>query len=110
MYKEENEKHKDDFIKRLKIFICGSIALATLLGLKAQYIAYYIGNHIEKISPLYCLTVLTVISIILFLITHLLIYKFIQKQKKFDPYIIINSIVGIYVSSFSLFVMIMWWG
>ncbi|NEU04842.1 hypothetical protein [Clostridium senegalense] len=116
MSKEQSKSYKVDSIKRFKIFMFGNILLATILGVFAQDIAYYISDNINivKLSAVYCLTALTLISILLFLITPILICRCIKKQGqkkgRFIIYIFIDSIIGILTSTFSMFVMIMWWG
>ncbi|KMT22504.1 hypothetical protein CLCY_10c00490 [Clostridium cylindrosporum DSM 605] len=68
-------------MKKIKFFIYGSVVLATILGVYAQDISYYMSSNFEKIYPLYCLTVLTLISITLFLVTPILMSKFIKKNR-----------------------------
>ena len=104
-----------DKIKRFKFFICANMILATIIGIYAQSITYYIvGDSLARVSLLYLLTLLTAISIILFLATPILIYVFIKKtatkKQVFIPYIIANILIGILTSMFSLFVLIMSWG
>lgn len=116
-YKIENDikdrRMSNRYMKKIKLLMCASIALATIFGVYAQSISYYISNTFVKISPLYCLTIITMISIALFLIPPILILKAIKnqkiKEKGFTPYLIISSLIGVLVSIFSLFVLIMWW-
>ena len=115
-YKVENDikdRRIFKYMKKIKLFMCASIALATILGVYAQSISYYISNTFVKISPLYCLTIITMVSIALFLIPPILILKAIKNQriqeKGVTPYLIISSLIGVLVSIFSLFVLIMWW-
>ncbi|MDF2546133.1 MAG: hypothetical protein K0R93_1031 [Anaerosolibacter sp.] len=99
---------------KLHFFMYGSMILATMLGVYAQSISYYINSNIVKISPLYSLTVLTMISILLYTVPPMFAYKFINKQQNgeasYVPHIYINSLLGVSISVWSLFVLIMWWG
>ncbi len=70
-------------IKKFKLFICVNIILATIIGVYAQDIAYYIvDDYSVSISELYLylLTILTVLSIALFITTPILIYRFTKKS------------------------------
>ncbi|MDU5022142.1 MAG: hypothetical protein E6269_16500 [Clostridiales bacterium] len=101
-----------DKIKIFKFFICGNIILATIIGIYAQGIAsYIIGDSLSGYLYLYWLTILTVISIVLFLIVPILTYRFVKKSatKKqiFTLYLIANSFIGILTSMFSIFVLVM---
>ena|GEM_PF-1224005 len=108
-----------DKIKKFKFFICVNIILATIIGVYAQDIDYYIvdtayyivGNHFNSISELYLylLTILTVLSIALFITTPILIYRFTKKtsveKQIFTIYQIANILIGLQTSMFSLFVL-----
>lgn len=101
-----------DKIKKFKFFICVNIILATILGVYAQDIDYYIvGDHFNSISELYLylLTILTVLSIALFITTPILIYRFTKKtsveKQIFTIYQIANILIGLQTSMFSLFVL-----
>lgn len=75
----------------IEFFIYINIIVATILGIYCQSLSYAINDKIEKISPLYWLTILTIISILLFLTNHRLIHKYINMQEKerYVPYIYI---------------------
>lgn len=96
-----------------RIFIFVIMILATTVGIYGQIISYYISKNIIEISPLHCLTILTAITIFLFLTSHTMIYRSIKKEKIKGNLItlslIINSLMGIPVSFFSIFVLLMWW-
>lgn len=100
-------------MKKIKLYIYAIMALATIFAVYAQDISYYIDNTFDKISPLYCLRILTLISIILFLMPPILITRLIKNEKvehkEFTSYFIINSLIGVVFSIFSLFVLFMWW-
>lgn len=104
-----------DKVKKFKVFICVNIILATLIGVYAQNITCYIvGDSLARNPVLYWLTILTVLSVVLFVATPILIYRFIKKTSVekcvFIPYLIANSLIGILTSIFSIFVLVMSWG
>lgn len=89
------------------------IFLATMLGVYGQDISYYINNIIGNFSPLFYLTIITSISVLMFLIPPTLISKFNKKQKNeveiFNLYYGINAVIGAMTSVFSLLVLLIWW-
>lgn len=104
-----------DKVKNLKFFICINIILATLMGVYAQGITCYIvGDYLDRNIVLYWLTILTVLSIVLFVATHIVINIIIGKisieKVVFKPYLIANGLIGILTSVFSIFVLVMSWG
>lgn len=107
-----------DKVKKFKFFICVNIILATIIGVYAQDItSYIVGDYLLSISGLYYLyplTILTVLSIVLFLATPILIYRFVKKssveKQTFTLYLIANNLIGILTSMFSVFVLVMSWG
>jgi membrane protein YdbS with pleckstrin-like domain len=92
----------------------GSMIMALVLGIYGQSITYYINENIIEVSLVYCLTALTITSILLFVIPPILAYKLNKKRqiekKELDIYCGLNLIIGIFISIWSLFVLIMWWG
>ena len=91
------------------------IISATLLGLFGQALAYFVDEIMaSNVPPIYYLTIITVISIILYLATPFLVsvlVKFKKTDNKFnDVYILGTVMVGLIVSLWSVFVCIMWWG
>lgn len=79
-----------DKIKKFKFFICVNIILATIVGVYVQDIAYYIvGDYSVRVSELYLylLTILTVLSIVLFFTTPILVYRFIKKHQLKNEYL-----------------------
>lgn len=104
-----------DKVKKLKFFICVNIILATLIGVYAQNVTYRIvGDYLDRNPILYCLTMLTTLSIVLFMATPIVIDKFIKKssveKRVFIPYLIANGLIGIVTSMFSIFVLVMSYG
>lgn len=99
---------------KIKIFAYTTMIIATILGAWAQDIAYYMNNNIIELNPIYYLTAITIISIFLFLLPQILIYNLNKRQDNEDKglaiYLSINILLAFTISSWSLFVMIMWWG
>ena len=96
-------------MKKAEFLILGSVILATILGIYGQDMAYFIGDMIETAEPLYALTILTVSSLLLFGATPIFTFK-IARKKVFVPYLLVNGVLGIPISLFSIFVLAMWWG
>lgn len=100
-------------MNKLKIFMCCRMILATVLGIYGQGISYYIGTNIISVSPVILLSIITFISITLFISTPILnkvSNNQVNMNRHLTPYITVNNIIGIPVSIYSLFVLIMWWG
>lgn len=102
-------------IRKFEIFTSINIILATIIGIYAQDITYYIvGDTLTTTALLYCLIIVTVISNVLFLTPPLLIYNGIKKSKLskrvFIRYLMVDTIIGSLTSVWSLFVLIMCWG
>jgi membrane protein YdbS with pleckstrin-like domain len=99
---------------KMRVFIYGSMILALVLGIYGQSISYYINDNLLKLSVLDWLTVVTITSILLFLIPPILAYKLNKKQKiekeELNLYFGSNILIGIMTSLWSLFVFIMWCG
>ncbi|MFC9601824.1 hypothetical protein ACFTQL_29470 [Peribacillus butanolivorans] len=99
---------------KANVLILGSIILATILGIFGQGISYFMNENIAKIYPVYYLTGLTMISVFLYLVTPVLTYISIKKQKiekdKFGVYPLAICAIGLPTSLWSLFVLAMWWG
>lgn len=106
-----------DKIKEFRIFIFINIILATVIGTYAQNIAsYVVGDYSINITQLYLyiLTVLTTLSIILFLIIPILIHLFMKKHQLKDEYLlyillVVDISIGIPTSIGSVFVLAMSW-
>lgn len=98
--------NKTDFI------IIGNIVIATVFGLYAQSISYFIHNLVPSVSLVYALALLTAISVSLYIMTPMLTFMFIQKLKlnknRFIPYLVIDAVFGLPITIYSLFVLVMW--
>lgn len=102
-------------VKIIKFFIWLNILFATIIGIYAQSITYHIvGDSLARDSLLFWLTILTVTSIVLFLVTPILICNVINKlrieKQIFAPHLIANYVIGFSTSIFSIFVLVMSWG
>ena len=99
---------------KIKIFICANMMLSIVLAIYGQSISYYINHNIKTISPLYCLTVLTAISILLFFTTPIFVCKYFKKHNiekdTIISYLFINFSAAVAISIFPLIILIMWWG
>lgn len=100
-------------MKKANIFIFGSLILATLLGRYGQAISYFLDEHMKETKPVYYLTVITMISIVLFLVTYLFTYIVFKKRDVTAEvqrlYLFVIGVIGLITSIWSLFVLIMWW-
>lgn len=104
-----------DKIKEFRIVIFISIILATIIGVYAQNIAYYISSDYSISNAqlyLYILTILTILSIILFFVIPILILLFVKKHQLKGEYLlyvflVVDILVGILTSAFSIFVLVM---
>ena len=87
--------------------------LAIVLGVYAQDIAYSLHNNLI-INLKLGLSITTALSIILFLMPPVLLRKFNKRKeiedKEFNIYLVINVLLGITISAFSLIVLIAWYG
>ncbi|MGM0875914.1 MAG: hypothetical protein ACQEWV_14265 [Bacillota bacterium] len=99
-------------IKNVLIF--GSLFLATVFGIFGQGISYFMNEHFVGIPPVYYLTILTIISVFLYLVIPVLTYSSMKKQiiekDKFGVYLLTIGFIGVPTSLWSLFVLAMWWG
>ena len=97
----------------MKVLIYVNIIVATILGIFGQSSAYFINEHIVKISPVDNLIALTIISVLLFISTPILINycgkKGFIKKEDVTFYMLSAGLVGIGMSSWSLFVLTFWW-
>lgn len=101
-------------MKKTNAIVLGSLILATVFGVFGQGMAYFLNENFAKISPIYYLTILTIISVFLYLISIVMTY-FQYKKKgieevKLVSYFSVISCIGLLTSCWSLFVLAMWWG
>lgn len=91
-----------------------SMVIAIVLGVYAQDITYYINENVINISLSLCIIIVTLISLLLFIVPSVLVIRSNRGKSETDKimkiYLGINALLGIPISAFSLFVMIMWQG
>ena len=99
-------------MRKRQMLMIMMITLATLIAINGQRLAYYLAGTIAPLRPVVYLTFLTFLSILLFLTTPVMVYQHNQnnKEKQFALTVIINFIISIPVTLWSLFVLVMWWG
>lgn len=89
-----------------------ALIIATVLGIYAQSITYYITRNIIGLPLGLTIGIITVISYALFIGPAVKINNDNKKSGKSDKidkiYLTLNAIIGIPISAFSFFVMIMW--
>lgn len=100
---------------KANVFVVSSLIVATVLGVYAQDITYFIvGNLINNISLFQCITVVTVSSWFLYVGTFVLTYFYTKKkifsENLFLAYAVVFICVGGWVSLRSLFIFAMWGG
>jgi len=100
--------------KKTTAIILGSLILATIFGVFGQGMAYFLNENFAKIPPIYYLTVLTIISVFLYLISFVMTYLQYKKQGieevKLVSYFSVIGCIGILTSCWSILVLAMWWG
>lgn len=89
-----------------------AVAAAIALGIFNQSIAYFIHDNIFQSAPIYYVTACTALSIALFigLTAYVVIKKQAFKQEHWTAFVVLTPVLGLMVSSWSLFVTAMWWG
>ena len=99
--------------KKLNL-LYSALVIAIVLGVYAQDITYYINKNIIKIPLGLCIIIITLISLLLFIVPSVIINRNNKRQGKTDKadkiYLTINAIIGLPICAFSIFVMIMWQG
>lgn len=98
---------------KIRVFLYGSILVAIALGVYAQDIAYFLYNYLG-IPLLVGLSLITIFSILLFLIPPIMVSEVNKhnkvRKKEINIYLGINTLIGIFISVFSLIVLVAWWG
>jgi len=98
---------------KTRLSLYGNMFLAVLLGVYAQDIAYFLNNTL-KVPLLTGITAATIFSISFFIFPPILATKANRDRKvgkrEFNIYLVINILIGIIISFFSLIVLIAWWG
>lgn len=98
---------------KIRILLYGSVLTAIASGVYAQDIAYFLYNNLA-IPLLVGLSLVTLLSILLFLIPPIMVSKVNSqnkvRKKEINIYLGINALIGIVISAFSLIVLVAWWG
>ncbi|MFP3919167.1 hypothetical protein U5N28_15290 [Lysinibacillus telephonicus] len=101
-------------MRKMNAIIFGSLILATIFGIFGQGMAYSLNENLAKIPPIYYLTVLTIISVLLYLISFVMTFLQYKKHGSEEVnlvlYFSIIGCIGLLTTCWSLFVLAMWWG
>ncbi len=101
-------------MKKSTIIVFIIFILACVFGVFGQGIAYFLNDTIYQIRPIFYLTIVTFVGIVLFLLACTLLYvqskKGLIKEEVFHALLTLFLATGIAVTLWSLFVLIMWWG
>lgn len=91
------------------VIICAVIGfvLATIFGISAQSIAYFINDQFPSIGLMTVMSTVTFLSIGLYIITLTLLLVFKKVEKDF---LLVLVLIGFLVSAWSFFVWAMWMG
>jgi hypothetical protein len=98
----------------MNVVILGSLILATLLGIFGQGISNFLNEFFLKIPAVYYLTFLTILSVFLYFSSFVLRYLQYKKLgiEEIGLWSSLSLIVcvGLLTSSWSIFVLGLWWG
>ncbi|MFG6147622.1 hypothetical protein [Halobacillus sp. B23F22_1] len=101
-------------MSKTNAIIFSSLILATIFGIFGQGMAYFLKEKVVEIPPIYYLSGLTILSVILYVSGFVLTYIQYKKQKidmdKMGVYFSLFGFIGLLTSGWSLFVLAMWWG
>ena len=90
------------------------ITVASLFGIFAQSLSYFVQEHIFAAHPFYYLIAFTCSSVVLYIVAIITAYVLHKwhyfKRQHFEDYFWIIVSLGIPISMWSLFVLAMWWG
>jgi len=88
-----------------------SLIFATILGIYGQDISYFLNERNPTIELTTVITIVTILSIGLYIINPILLFKFLKLKKVYlIACIIASSLIGLRISMFSFFVWAMWMG
>lgn len=88
-----------------------SLILATLLGIYAQDITYFMDERYPTIEYKTTITIVTFLSFGLYIINPIVLIKFLKIKKAYlIPCVIASVLLGLFISMFSFFVWAMWMG
>ncbi|MDW0117539.1 hypothetical protein QTL97_11375 [Sporosarcina thermotolerans] len=88
-----------------------SLIFATILGIYGQDISYYLNNRYPTIELKTVITIVTFLSIALYIVTPVLVLKILKlKGVYLLACITVFTLIGLPISLFSFFVWAMWMG
>ena len=88
-----------------------SLTLATILGIYGQGISYYLNNRYPTIDLTTAITIVTFLSIGLYIVTPVLVLKLLKLKKKYLlEIIVICALIALPISMFSIFIWVIWMG
>jgi len=82
-----------------------SFILASILGIFGQDLASMLNRHLMEINTTYYLTFLTITSLVVYVFTFVYSYKRLRNPVLTS----VTGLVGVLISCWSLFVLVMWW-
>lgn len=93
------------------IFVIIGLIVATILGIYGQDISYYLNENFPKIGITIIFTIVTFLSIGLYIIIPVLLFNLKNLNKVlFKTYLIANVVLGFPISMWSIFVWAMGMG
>ena len=95
--------------------LLGSFAIATIIGIFGQNMAYFLNENFFEVAPIFYLAVVTFVSISLNIMYFILVTRLYRKQKLIDMNLmtflyVMGCFVALLTICWSLFVLIWWWG
>ncbi|TWT07706.1 hypothetical protein FQV26_07815 [Planococcus sp. CPCC 101016] len=101
-------------MRKISIWMIGCFLMATIICIFGQGLAYFLSENIAPIAPVYYLTGLTILGVLLYVVTGVLLYFFFKKQtitsENQGICLMILGIVAPSSSAWAFFVTVMWWG
>ena len=90
-------------MNNINIFILILTISATVFGIFGQYIANTLS---DTSAPINILTILTILSVVFYVAAFVLSLK----SNLAKAYSLVIAVVAVFVSAWSMFVVLMWWG
>ncbi|PYF08447.1 hypothetical protein [Ureibacillus chungkukjangi] len=97
------------------VMLLGSFAIATIIGIFGQNMAYFLNENLIEAAPIFYLAVVTILSLVLYIIYFVLVARYYRKQRLVDMSLmtylyVMGCFVSLLTICWSLFVLIWWWG
>lgn len=101
-------------MKKYYGWVFGSFLLATVLCIFGEGMACFLSENVVRFAPVYYLTGLTILGILLYVVTAILIF-FLFKKKEFvsdnrEIYLMVLGITAPSASIWAFLVTVMWGG